>query len=119
MCTTAFSEFAVRTSGRKRQASIRFVHTVSLIGNVKFAGRLLLSVRNGHKAHGAVHVRSIQLQVKVASAVQVLNNNRFTMTRRGHTHNHDLHDGQQQAGALGLARMWVRVALAAARLRHL
>ena len=62
MCTTAFSEFAVRTSGRKRQASLRFAHTVSLIGNVKFAGRLLLSVRNGHKAHGAVHARSIQLQ---------------------------------------------------------
>ena len=47
MCTTAFSEFAVRTSGRKRQASLRFAHTVSLIGNVKFAGRLLLRARCG------------------------------------------------------------------------
>ena len=47
------------------------------------------------------------------------NNSRLTMTHRARTHNQDLPDGRQQAMALSPARLRVRVALAAARLRHL
>ena len=100
MSTTAFLEFAVRDSRRRKKDIISFASTASRIGNVKFAGRLRLSARNGHKVRGAVHVRSIQLQVTGASAAKVLNNNRFTLTHRGRTHNHDLQDGRQQAVTL-------------------